>query len=493
MTDTTNMIFFMSDNHTRNMLGAYGHPVVQTPTLDRIAKRGVRFDNAYCASPLCCPSRATLATGRYPHQTGYWDNAIAYDGRVPSWHHRLRGGGVAVTSIGKLHFRSAEDDNGFSEEIIPMHIIEGKGALMGLLRATDEGAPPHKSMRSIYEQSGIGEADYQRYDRDITRNAIEWLAREGARRDRPWLLFVSYASPHPPFAVPARLYDKYPLDQMPLPVQYTADTRPNHPAIAHLRETCMYEEAFDEDLVRRTVAGYCGLVTHMDEQVGEVMAAAEELDLLASTRILYTSDHGESAGNHGLFGKAMMYDDALAVPLIAAGLGIPEGRSVGQFTSHVDLFPTLCEAMGVALEDDDSDLPGTSLWPAMHGRETERLGFAEFHSHPSKVGEFMLRDGGDKLIFHVGMPSQLFDLANDPSEMDDLIPDGRDAAKLAVLEAKLRDIVDPEAVDARAKADQRALIEPNGGAEAIRNRGAFSYSPVPGDAVKMDHSASGGA
>lgn len=173
MTNIANMIFFMSDNHARSMLGAYGHPVVQTPVLDRIARRGVRFDNAYCASPLCCPSRAALATGRYPHQTGFWDNAIAYDASVPSWHHRLRDAGVTVVSVGKLHFRSAADDNGFSDEIVPMHIIEGKGALMGLLRATEDGAPPRKSMRGIYEQSGVGEADYQHYDRDITRNAID--------------------------------------------------------------------------------------------------------------------------------------------------------------------------------------------------------------------------------------------------------------------------------------------------------------------------------
>ena len=105
----------------------------------------------------------------------------------------------------------------------------------------------------------------------------------------------------------------------------------------------------------------------------------------------------------------------------------------------------------------------------------------------------MLRDGDEKLIHHIGMPSQLFDLSKDPSELNDLNLDGRAAARVAALEAKLRDIVDPEAVDRRAKADQRALIEPNGGAEAIRARGAFSYSPVPGDAVKMDLSARDGA
>lgn len=300
---------------------------------------------------------------------------------------------------------------------------------MGLLRATDEGAPPREKMRRIYEQSGVGEADYQRYDRDITRNAIDWLKREGTWRDRPWLLFVSYASPHPPFSVPARLYDMYPPDTMPLPVQFSPETRPDHPAIVHLRKMSSYEESFSEELVRRTVAGYCGLVTHVDGQIGEVMA--------------------------------------LTVPLIAAGPGIGGGRSVRQIVSHVDLFPTLCEAMGVALEDADADLPGISLWPAINGREADRQGFAEFHSHPSRVGEFMLRDGDYKLVLHIGMPPQLFDLKSDPMEMDDLIPDGRDAGKRAVLDAKLRRLIDPEAIDRQAKADQVAQIETNGGAAAI--------------------------
>jgi len=138
MVAATNLIFFLSDNHTRDLLGAAGHSVVQTPTLDRIAARGVRFANAYAASPLCCPSRAALACGRFPHQTGYWDNAIVYDGRVPSWMHRLRAQGHEVTSIGKLHFRATDDDNGFTEELLPMHILDGKGGTHMLREETHQ-------------------------------------------------------------------------------------------------------------------------------------------------------------------------------------------------------------------------------------------------------------------------------------------------------------------------------------------------------------------
>lgn len=484
MPDSANMIFFLSDNHTRNFVGAYGHPVVQTPILDRIAERGVRFDNAYCASPLCCPSRAALATGRYPHQTGYWDNALAYDGKVASWHHRVRDSGATVTSIGKLHYRSGEDDNGFTEEIIPMHIVEGKGALIGLLRATDEGVPPRTGPREMYSRSGVGEADYQNYDRDITKHAVDWLNREGARLDRPWVLLVSYASPHPPFAIPKQLYDLYPPDRMPLPVQFDAATRPDHPAVNHVRRVDNFEEPFDEEWVRRTVAGYCGLITHIDEQIGQVMNAVEALGLLASTRVMYTSDHGEAAGNHGLFGKSVLYDHSMAVPLIMAGPDVPEGRVVNQLVSHVDLYPTLIEAMGARFSIDDTDLAGVSLWSAMEGQERVRNGFGEFHSQSSKVGSFMLRDGDDKLIYHVDMPPQLFDLKNDPSETRDLAEE--EPARLSALEAKLRTIVDPESVDFRAKSDQMTHIERHGGVEAVRQRGTFNYSPVPGDDAAME-------
>lgn len=486
MVTPANMIFFMSDNHTRNMLGAAGHPVVKTPTLDRIAARGVRFANAYSAAPLCCPSRASLATGRYAHQTGYWDNALAYDGRFPTWHSRIRDQGHTVVSIGKLHFQSGENDNGFSEEIAPMHIIEGKGALLGLLRATPEGVPPRTGPREIYAKSGIGEADYQRYDETVTTAAIEWLNAYGGTSGQPWVLFVSYASPHPPFAVPKRLYDLYPPDNMPLPVQFTASDRPDHPAVAHIRRVDGFEEPPSEEWVRRTVAGYCGLVTHLDEHIGRVMGVAEELGLLDSTRILYTSDHGEAAGNHGLFGKSVLYDHSIGVPMLVAGPEVPEGRVSRQIVSHVDLFPTVVAAVGAALADADADLPGVSLWPAIGGRDSDRLGFAEFHAHSSKAAAFMLREGNNKLIYHAGMACQLFDLARDPEETRDLMQDGGGAEVVAKLEAKLRAILDPEATDARAKADQLAHAERHGGVDAVRRRGTFSYTPVPGDDANME-------
>src|SRR5260370_38226106 len=123
-----NLLFMLSDEHSRIVLGCYGHPMIRTPNLDALAASGVRFSDAYCNSPICVPSRASLATGRYPHRIRFWDNAIPYDGSVPSWGHRLTAAGHAATAIGKLHFRSAADDNGFTEEIMPLPGVDRTAA-----------------------------------------------------------------------------------------------------------------------------------------------------------------------------------------------------------------------------------------------------------------------------------------------------------------------------------------------------------------------------
>jgi choline-sulfatase len=129
-----NLLFIMSDEHSRRVLACYGHGMIKTPNLDRLAARGVRFTDAYCNSPICVPSRPSFHTGRYPHQIRFWDNGQPYDGSVPSWAHRVRTAGHCATSIGKLNFRSAEDDNGFCEEVIPLHVVDGLGDTSGMIR-----------------------------------------------------------------------------------------------------------------------------------------------------------------------------------------------------------------------------------------------------------------------------------------------------------------------------------------------------------------------
>src|SRR5438132_2751895 len=172
-----NLLFILSDEHSRRVLGCYGHTMIRTPNLDRLAARGVRFSDAYCNSPICVPSRAALATGRPVHQIRFWDNGIPYDGSVPSWHHRLRDAGHEVTAIGKLHFRSADDDNGFTEEIMPLHVVDGIGDPLGWLR---EPLPVRKATLRLAQEAGPGNSSYQDHDDRITAAAVDWLkARSG--------------------------------------------------------------------------------------------------------------------------------------------------------------------------------------------------------------------------------------------------------------------------------------------------------------------------
>jgi choline-sulfatase len=483
MPPPANWLIFQSDNHARRFAGCYGHPAVRTPAIDRIGARGARFANAYTASPLCCPARAAIATGRFPHQTGFWDNATPYDGRVASWMHRLRDQGHRVDSIGKLHFRSSEDDNGWSHEIAPMHVLGGVGGLVGLLRWSD-CEPARKAQWSLYaEESGAGDTKYQAYDEQIERLAIEWLRKRGRASGKPWCLYVSFVSPHPPFTVPQRLLDLYPPGSMPLPPAFGAAERPRHPALEHLRAKMGFREMDDADLLRRIAAAYCGLITFLDERIGAVLAAAEALGLLDRTHVLYTSDHGESAGAHGLFGKYTLLDPSAQVPLVWMGPGVAPGSACDRFVSHVDLFPTIVEEAGARLAQADADLPGASLRRALEAHAAPRPGFAEYHAAGSRSGAFMLIDGSLKLIYHVGMPAQLYDLASDPLETRDLAAERR--AEVARLEALLRQRLDPEKVDRQAKEDQRRMAERHGGTEAILKRGEFAYTPPPGESTRL--------
>jgi choline-sulfatase len=232
--------------------------------------------------------------------------------------------------------------------------------------------------------------------------------------------------------------------------------------------------------LQKIVAGYMALITHMDEQLGRVLDAVEDLGLLEDTLILYTSDHGEMAGSHGLLGKCNLYEGSIGVPLIMAGQNIPSGNVITENVSHVDLFPTLIEALSKEFRDEDNDLPGRSLWPAINGNNRHRQVFAEYHAAGSFAGGFMLRVGDLKLIYHAEMEPQLFDLDSDPDELNDLAGNTEHRKILDQMIADLSLICDPETVNSQAKGDQRAMLEKWGGAEAVRAEGMLVYTPPPG-------------
>ncbi|MDE2920695.1 MAG: sulfatase-like hydrolase/transferase [Chloroflexota bacterium] len=478
--DPLNLLLITSDQHRRSAAGCYGHSLAHTPNLDGLADRGVRFDAAYCNFPICVPSRASLATGRYAHELGVWDNAAPYTGQRPSWGHRLVERGHPVTTIGKLHFRRPDDDTGFPDQRIPMHVKEGVGDLYGSLRPD---VPRQRNYLNTAANPSVGESEYMRYDAATTRQAIDWLATDAQRHTSPWCLWVSYTLPHSPFVASAEDIARYPLEDMELPINFRSADWPRHPHTDYIREQRIQspDEELDETLVRRTIATYLAMCTYLDRQIGSVLEALNQLGLGSTTRVIYTSDHGEMLGDHGMWGKNLMYEGASAVPFLMAGPDIAPGRVVPQPVSLVDLFPTIVEGVGAPLADQDADLSGMSLWPAAHGDPLpDRTVFAEYHASGCREAMYMLRDGTHKYVHHVGDPPQLFDLSADPDETRDLATDPKSGLLLERFERHLRTVVDPEAVDRAAKADQARRVQAGGGLELISRRGPIAGgTPAP--------------
>ncbi len=477
-----NLLFILGESHAPRLMGAAGNRFIKTPNLDRLARRGVIFDAAYCASPLCVPARAAIATGRFPHETGYWDSSMAFDGARMSWMRRLREAGYETAGIGKMHFRSDDDDNGYSRFIDTMHIADGIGDLVSALRFKGE-EPTYQGLWDIWtSQYGPGDSSpYRRYDERIVAEAVGWLGTEATSTARPWALSVHFIAAHAPFVTPEAFYDLYDPASLPPPPRFAMDERPNHPSAAHLRKTICHRDDVTMDQVQEVRAAYFATVSYLDDLIGRVLSSLEDLGLAATTQIVYTSDHGFSCGDHGLFGLFHLYEESLGVPLLMAGPDVPPGGRIGDPVSHVDLYPTILETCGVPLTPDERDAQGASLWRLIDGAERRDSVFAEYHGTGTTSAGYVLRQGSWKLIYFVGMAPQLFDLAADPDEAHDLADDPRHAERLDDMIAKLRQRVDPEALDRMAKGDQRALIERHGGeARVVEAMAGFAYSPPPG-------------
>ena len=295
------------------------------------------------------------------------------------------------------------------------------------------------------------------------------------------MLFVSLVCPHFPLKSRETFYRLYPEHAVPWPGLYAQSERPTHPYIAALRKCMVYDEAFDEAKVRRAIAAYFGMVTFLDDNVGRILSTLTETGLAPDTRVIYTSDHGDNLGTRGLWGKSTMYEEAAGVPLIMAGPDIPPGIVCREPVTLVDCFPTILEAAGVAPHPQDRDLPGHSLFDLARGVAPPRTVLCEYHAAGGATGAFMTRHGPFKFVHYVGMPPMLFDLRRDPQERNDRGMDTGYQGLIRDCLADVRRIVDPEAVDRRARADQEARIAQFGGRQAILARGSFSHSPIPGE------------
>lgn len=470
--EAKNLLFIMSDEHNPKLMGCAGREWMKTPNIDRLAARGTRLSSAYTNSPICIPGRASFATGRYVHEIAYWDNATPYDGRIPSWGHALQQAGFGVDAIGKLHYREGTDV-GFDNEINTMH-MHGDGQIWASVR------DPLPAVRAapMLHPIGPGESKYNIYDRNIADAACDWLFDAAKnKRAKPWLLYVGFVAPHFPLMVPQHYIDLYPPEVMPAPKLHPEQGYPQHPWIKRMYDFQQIDANLSAQERQLAAACYYGLCSYLDEMLGRVLNALDDSGLSESTRVVYTSDHGDNVGARGLWGKSNMYEEAAGIPLILAGPDIPQNHVCDTPVSLLDAYPTIMQNCNLPVPED---FPGRSWLGIVNSPyDAGRSVFSEYHAAVSPSAAFMLRKSHYKLIYYVDYEPELFDLSNDPEEEHDVSNNPAYQPVLNELLAELRNMLDPEVVDRRAKDHQNAFVAKHGGPEKAFNSGVKGASPVP--------------
>ena len=473
-----NILFIMADEHNYNCINQLGNDFIITPNIDSLVKEGTTFTSAYTPSPLCVPARASLATGTYVHTNKYWDGAHAYDARIPGWQHVLRDNNVNVTSIGKLHYKDRTIDTGFTETIEPMHLKDGLGDLFGLLR---EEMPPKDACKRLSEELGRGDCEYLEYDRLITNKAIEWIRKQKKREkpDSPWVLFVSFVSPHYPLIAPPDFYDLYNNANLPYDNYQNLSKNKLHSWVKGIRESWPYDDYMDEEKRKIAVQAYYGMCSFMDSNVGKLLTELKQCDIYDNTTIIYASDHGESLGNRGLWGKMTMYEDSASIPLIIKGANFKKNQMCKTPVNLIDLYPTIFDILSLDHVASGVSIDGESLRAVANKTyDKDRCVLSEYHGAGSYGGAFMLRMGDYKYIYYVGHQPEVFDIKSDPNEKRNLANDPSFRSLVDMLDNALRSIINPESVDEAARSDQKKMLKDVGGIDFVLNRGNYAGTPV---------------
>jgi choline-sulfatase len=408
--------------------------------MQRLADEGTVFENAYCNSPLCVPSRASFMTGQHLYKTGVWDNTVPLASDVPTWAHRLSEIGYETALCGKMHFIGKDQMHGFTTRIMPD--IHGEGGYHMNLPDWSKGQldQPLAVNDRLTKETGAGDTVHQRYDDELTQRAVSYLL-DTDRHDQPWALCVGIFAPHFPFCVrPEYFYTYYP-EHADLPQIPAEPLDKCHPQTRRLRNHFQAEDIGNEQ-IRVARAAYYGLTQFCDDKIGEILAAIDANNLSDNTIVVYTSDHGESLGEHGLWYKCSFYDPSTKVPLIIRWPGIVKpGSRHTQVTSLVDLVQTILDIGNANATGTD----GTSLVPLLQGNveDTDGEAFSEYYAHGTATPGRMLRQGQYKLNYYLDDPAELFDLETDPYEMIDLSFRPEHTARVADMSEAILDGWDP--------------------------------------------------
>lgn len=443
-----NILVFNTDQQRADCLGCADRNV-ETPNLDTVAANGRRFRNAYVTSPLCSPSRASIFTGRYPHEHGVYGNGMPLPENQQTFVEKLSRAGYETSLLGKWHLGVPQNDtSGELWREAPPGFDRFRTALE---HDVPEGQDPEyleylKSEGVINQDAGENAWRNPNGDLQVTElenqfspmgtspipkehHLTTWLTSQAVKyitdfeeKDDPFYLQVSGFYPHFPIAPPAPYDELYDPADIELPESRLSETFEGKPELETATIARKHYRQFSETDLRRAWALTYGLCTYIDEQFGRIVDTLKMNDLLDETVIVFVSDHGEMLGSHGLLWKGpFMYDEILRVPLVIASPDIEPGVS-DELVSLVDLGPTLAELGGTSI----SSVTGESFAPLLYGECTDhrRLIYAEYLTNRDTFGGnpkypiYMVRGKRYKYAETRGQGSVLYDLDECPTEVN---------------------------------------------------------------------------
>ena len=446
---TPNLLFLMSDQQRADTIEP--QTVCQTPNLDALAAGGAQFKRCYTVNPICSPTRASLMTGLLPHSHGMVDVTHAvpayrasFDATLPVWPRVLQSAGYDTAYFGKWHVERSQRLENFGFDTYEIERYQQKLGLVEVEEDLSERRMVRQKGYADFPLNGISDEPLQSLpEYQIYSDGIRFLQKAAANPDRPWALFLSTEAPHDPYIAPRSYYERYDLADISLPENFDDDLA-GRPAI-YQRIQSVWEDLSREEFAQAT-ACYYACCTMVDDQIGRILSALDELGMADNTIIVFTSDHGDYMAEHRLMLKGIPpFEGAYRIPLILNGPGIPAGQEVTNIVSLLDLAPTLVQLTTADL----FPCHGRSLLPLLQGlvhrqaqgADWQSEAFAECHGQRFNYTQRVLWRDNDKYVFNGFDQDELYDLAADPHELHNLAADPLQRPVLESMAARMWEIM----------------------------------------------------
>lgn len=458
-----NIVIIQADQMAAQALGAYGDTAAKTPHIDALAEQGAVFDRAYCNTPLCAPSRASMMTGRLPSEINCYDNGADFASSIPTFAHHLRATGYHTALIGRMHFIGPDQEHGFEQRLTTDVYPADLDMVPQWDRPMDQRLQWYHDADSVFT-AGPSQATVQLdFDDEVGFRTLRHLndrvrANQAAGVDQPFLMVTSFIHPHDPYEPPKEHWERFQDQRIPDPKHPEVPDVKQDPHTHRLRVMSGFDQR-DPSLenVRKARRSYYAAVSYIDDQVGRIRDKLKELHLLDNTVIIVTSDHGDMLGEKGLWYKMSPYEQSARVPLIVYGPDhlIPKGRYANP-VSLIDLLPTVLELANA----EDPALTGLSLLETARRETTgqtkpeDRDVVVEYLAEGTHAPQITLVRGRYKYVACPGDPEQLFDLERDPDELTNVAADADYAQTTAALRSAVASRYDLERLAAEVLQSQ---------------------------------------